>query len=550
MSSIARGLMTLLLLIVACSVVFSQGAVTRGAAGSISGRVMIDSRPVPDVTVQLRPDNRSLAQARQVVTLKVTTDLDGKYHFSRLESGNYLISFIPPPELARALVRQNNSEVGVALAEGEIVRGIDFALMRGGSITGRVVDANGLPIGRAQVAYRTVEDQAVYQGVTANEEGVYQVTGIHPGKYVLVARGRTLQRSSYYESVKDSEGVTVEVEGGSILTGIDLRLASRLSRVRVTGRAIDGETGEPVSTVSLNFSGTRVENDGTSRQIGGGSFDVDAAGGYVIEGVIPGHYKIGSRSGLGSEKNLYSEPATFDVTEGDLAVPVIRLLHGASIRGMVIVEDTDDPAILSQLKQIEITGWLHSEESPGVGNSGEGTIDDAGRFQIVGLPPGRGSILVRRAPLGFGLLRIERDGIEVKNISYRPKDKTWSGGIELGLGEQVSGVRVVFGYGTGSIRGQVKIANGELRPGSGLRLIIRRGQNAPFPDSTLVDARGRFLLKGLVPGDYVLQLMPQPYMADGVTKELVGKTYNVNVINDVETPLTIELDLSEKTGHQ
>jgi hypothetical protein len=186
----------------------------------------------------------------------------------------------------------------------------------------------------------------------------------------------------------------------------------------------------------------------------------------------------------------------------------------------------------------------------GVSTSGTGTIDDTGRFQVVGLPPGRGSILVPRAPLGFGLLRVERDGIEVKSISYRPKDKTWSGGIELGASEQVSGVRVVFGYGTGSIRGSVRITNGQPGSGSGFRLVVHRDQNNYFSESTLIDARGRFLLKGLVPGDYVLQLMPQPNGSDRMTKEMRAKTYNVKVINDVETPLTIELDLSEQGRRQ
>jgi len=184
-----------------------------------------------------------------------------------------------------------------------------------------------------------------------------------------------------------------------------------------------------------------------------------------------------------------------------------------------------------------------------VGNSGSGQIDDAGRFQVVGLPPGRGSILIQRAPLGFALLRVERDGIEVKNISYHPKDETWSGGIELKPGEQVGGVRVVLGYGTGSIRGQVRIINGELRPGSRLQLVARRNQNVVFPSTTWVDARGQFLFKGLVPGEYQLQVMPQPYISDRAIRDFMTKSYKVTVINDIETPLAIEIDLSHKDGY-
>src|SRR5262249_47280004 len=79
--------------------------------------------------------------------------------------------------------------------------------------------------------------------------------------------------------------------------------------------------------------------------------------------------------------------------------------------------------------------------------------------------------------------------------------------------EEVSGVRIVFGKGSCVIRGQVILAGGgELKD---WRMSVRassekEGGAALFGDSggsAEVDDKGRFVIEGLLPGEYQLTLM-------------------------------------------
>jgi len=73
-----------------------------------------------------------------------------------------------------------------------------------------------------------------------------------------------------------------------------------------------------------------------------------------------------------------------------------------------------------------------------------------------GLAPGTVSFSLtaenRRPSQSFTILRVEHDGI------VRPR------GLEIKPGEQASGVKVIVSYGTGSVRGEVKVENGPLTP--------------------------------------------------------------------------------------
>src|SRR6185503_3622470 len=93
---------------------------------------------------------------------------------------------------------------------------------------------------------------------------------------------------------------------------------------------------------------------------------------------------------------------------------------------------------------------------------------------------------------GFFISRVERDGV------------AHSDGIEVGPGEHVTGARVVVGYGSGRIRGQVKIEGGKLPPDAEIDISIWR-VNGPSKQSVpdvKIDPNGRFVIEDLITGEY------------------------------------------------
>jgi hypothetical protein len=140
-------------------------------------------------------------------------------------------------------------------------------------------------------------------------------------------------------------------------------------------------------------------------------------------------------------------------------------------------------------------------------------ISGDGSFRVAGLPPGKAVIQLTwnspSAPKEFFILRVERNGQDITN------------GVEIGQGEQMTGVRVVIGAGSGVIRGQVKIEGGQLEDVR-LALYVRRASGASnYSRSIELDTHGRFVIEKLFEGDYELLIGP---MSVTITGDAGGKT--------------------------
>src|SRR5260370_30269392 len=85
----------------------------------------------------------------------------------------------------------------VILGEGERVENINFPLVRGGVITGKVIDADGRPVIQQQVSLYRVdafEQPSQQRGLTyaisslsTDDRGIYRMFGIAAGRYKIAA---------------------------------------------------------------------------------------------------------------------------------------------------------------------------------------------------------------------------------------------------------------------------------------------------------------------------------------------------------------------------
>jgi hypothetical protein len=118
----------------------------------------------------------------------------------------------------------------------------------------------------------------------------------------------------------------------------------------------------------------------------------------------------------------------------------------------------------------------------------------------------------------------------------------------------VTGVRVVIEYGTGSVRGLVKLENGALPEGLRMNVVARRTADTSGPTTrgSQVDARGRFLIEGLAPGDYEISLYVYQVATGSRPRGLPPIKQNVTVTNGVtsEVNLTFDLNSFKKEGDQ
>src|SRR5262249_15062990 len=136
--SMRRSLRHLLLLVFITSLVIygtatsAQNPLSKPQVGSISGKVTLKGKAAQGVTVTIRngrPTDRPT---------KATTDIEGVYHLNSLPSGTYQVNALAP-----SYVSQTNL---VVLTDGENVDGINFSIVKGGVITGRVTDGDNKPV--------------------------------------------------------------------------------------------------------------------------------------------------------------------------------------------------------------------------------------------------------------------------------------------------------------------------------------------------------------------------------------------------------------------
>lgn len=185
-------------------------------------------------------------------------------HLTRLAradaSGSFTMSGLPPGRVADSLVRApgfiDRSATARGLSLGEnTTHSVDVTLIRGATITGRVVTPDGTSIAGAHVLYNSGDQRHLFSGrnglVRSDANGRYAIQGLAPtgggaleaeasGFYQLRLRGHGTVRKTQYVSI-DREGQRVEVD-----------IVLQPGTIPITGR-VQSHTGEPVANARISF---------------------------------------------------------------------------------------------------------------------------------------------------------------------------------------------------------------------------------------------------------------------------------------------------------
>jgi protocatechuate 3,4-dioxygenase beta subunit len=435
------------------------------------------------------------------------------------------------------------------LAEGEDVQDVDFSLERGGVIAGRVTDASGRPVVEERLTLVSADQSKQNQpnfgpfmgaGATTDDRGVYRIYGLPPGQYkISVGRdddnyylsgiGRlTYKRTFYPDATDPAEAKVIEVTEGSEATNIDISLDQILPGFAASGKVVDGATGRPVTGLRVGLRQV-LNND-----YGGvnASVSANSQGEFRLENITPGKYVVLILPLPGTETR--ADPVSFEVVDQDVSGLLVKTLNGLSISGNVIVEGKTDSSFAAKLAELRLDVYVHNEGA-GFGRSSPFNAD--GSFRVGGLGPGIADLSLGaregRPLANFAITRIERDGI------VQPR------GLELNSGEpNVTGVKIFLRYGTGTVRGEVKIENGPLPAGARLMVWLKKPGEAesnfrPYNP----DLRGHFLIEGVSAGEYELRVQ-----ANVPRRQSPSATQQVTVAEGAASDVVITLDLKPKPG--
>jgi hypothetical protein len=221
------------------------------AAGAITGIVTdeVTGSPLVNVTVYVSGPTYQAA----------TTDATGRWIVTGLGTGTYYAyTSVVPVGYVRELFNDipcvdscySYSGTAIAVSDGAVTSGVNFALARTGSVSGSVTDGTtGLGIAQVQVRLYTGSGWGAYQTADTGSDGSYSFPQVPPGTYYL-----TTYDNRYLDQLYDgmpceasctvSTGTPVVVVSSASTPDIDFTLQMGGS---VSGKVTSAATGEPIS---------------------------------------------------------------------------------------------------------------------------------------------------------------------------------------------------------------------------------------------------------------------------------------------------------------
>ncbi|MEK6299518.1 MAG: carboxypeptidase-like regulatory domain-containing protein [Acidobacteriota bacterium] len=439
----------ILLVLTTPNIIICQSPNAGSAHGSIEGQVALSGQPMSGATVILVSRNAQ----RSEISARSATDNLGHFRIEGVTPGSYFIdAFVPAFVASGSNLSPQERGKAVIVGEGEAVTGVEIALVRGGVITGRVVDSSRQPLinmsvnltrldpsGRPIANLIAVSDEYMYK---TDDRGVYRIFGLVPGRYkvsvgVPSGGGAIRYKGGYYpltfhpDVTDESKARIIELDEAREVGDADIVVASFAKTFDASGQIIDAGFGKGVSGLLYGYGAVSDAGQYVGT-VGLTATRSTSKGKFLIDGLTPGRYAAYAVNE--GDDEFYSEPTIFEITDSEVSDLKITVKRGASIRGMIAFEGIDAANALANVTKL----YVKLTMTPPVLEAFRRDtirITPDGRFVGVGLRPGKVSISVLGSIGGRNvtLSRIEHNGVEQQ-------------ALELVAGEQVTGVKLVVSY--------------------------------------------------------------------------------------------------------
>ncbi len=518
--------------------------------GVIAGRVLSadNGRPIKRARVAVTSPGARVARS-------TVSDEQGRFRVGELVAGSYTIAASKAGFVDALYGQRRPLQPGtpVALSDGQQVGNVDVRLLRGGVITGRILDEDGEPQARAMVSvvryqYVRGERQLMPAGMDQTDDrGQYRVFGLPPGEYYVSANaaglagalrgvaaavvgaapidrgggpgargfgaggglaavfggieedpGPTGYAPTYYPGVVTvSDASKITLAGGQEAAGLDFQL--QLVPTVTVGGVVVGNDGNGVGVVLMPDDGV------AGGIIRGQTFRTNSRedGTFSIANVTPGHYTAVARTG-GRWNDPRIATQTLVVGGENISGLTLTLIGGITVSGNITVETSGTPAPTDYSRfRVNLTSLDPTAGPTGPfgrgGGPGTGTGTGAeknGVFVAENVLPGK-YVIVAQGPSPWTL----------KSVSVGGRDAT-DQAVELRGGQDVSTVSVVFSDRATELDGTVRDAAGTPAPAMTVIAfsadpIYWRSQSRHIQVAR-TDQSGAYRLRMLPAGDYLV----------------------------------------------
>jgi hypothetical protein len=439
--------------------------------------------------------------------------------------------------------------------EGKDLTGINFELVRSGSISGRVVNRDGEPVPNVMIQAGQPQYPAGVRrlmsrtgNIFTNDLGEYRIPSLIPGTYyisALLIRGVNRRnpatglpqpaaqdrsatpplayQPTYYPNILDeASAVSTAVASGADVQGIDIVMRQApVTSVRGRLQNLTGKTDAPVN-ISLQrlgvFEGTTPDSYTAP----------DAEGNFELSAVVPGSYNLIAELRIDNQRTLRT---SVPIVAGDKPLEGVQvaLSGGVQIQGTLTTESGQGAG--NRRITLGWSGIIYAGNLPATG-----TTKDDGTFEMQSVNPG--SYYVQMAPL--------QPGEYIKSARMGGVDVLENGVVLTGA--PPGPLQVVIGTKSGTITGSVKNAEDNPVPLVTVALVptspSRQGKGQWYR-TMQTDKDGNFTLSNLPPGEFRLfswnEVPTQAWMNAAFMQPLESKGVRVTVKESSSETVTLKV---------
>ena len=489
----------------------------------IRGRIVAADTGQPLRKAQVRASAPDIRESRMT-----STDADGRFELKELPAGRYMLtaskgSFVA---LQYGQLRPFVPGKPIELRDGETVEKVDFALPRGGVITGRVVDEFGDPVADVSVApmrYQYLQGRRrltpiARPGMT-NDIGEFRLFALPRGQYYLSATlrsGMAMMADSddrsgyaptYYPGTPNAaEAQRITIGVGQILNDINLALIPART-VRISGTAVDS-SGKPLSGGFIVV--TQPSGGGFMSTMGG---QIKPDGSFTLSSVPPGEYTLRVQP-MGPIAES-PESATVHVTVGAEDITGIQL---AAVKPVTVTGRITVPAGASvQTSTVRLIATPAEPDAMMFGPGAGGKINDDLTFELK-VPPGRSLVRLLGRTAGDWTTKAQHlNGVDVIDT-----------GIDVRPGEDIAGLEIELSSQQSQVTGTVSNNRGDPLKDYSVVVFARDRERWIYPQTRYVrsaqpDQDGHFKVTGLPAGDYYAVALDYIEQADANDPEFLDR---------------------------
>jgi hypothetical protein len=506
----------------------SQGIVVKpepNASTSDTIRALADAAAARGFPLSVSNLQSQLASLSGKTPPTTTTDRDGVFTFKDVAAGAYTVrvqkeGFFGKPEGG---VYQPTAAIDVRVLPKETANS-NLSMAPGAIVGGRIYDANGQVMSNANVQIYTVAyafGHAVLAPLVAkvtDDRGEYRLFWVPPGDYYLAVTPRppapspgvpasTLPVKTFYPGVTDiAQARMVSIRGGEDMAGMDIairgarafKVSGQISSLIPPPAATLGAPGVNAAVLMLLNRDQAAPDDGGTRAAGTVPL-IPTTGQFELANVLPGAYELFARvsdpsvAATGAPAFAWGR-ARFEVRDNDVSNISITVPPSVEVRGTAAASGS---AKIPPNTRVTLLPGDATVKHPAyqLVFTRSGLVAPDGTFSVPAVLEGHYRV-AGVAGLGSDLYLadVRQGAMSVFDLGF---------GVSARSNDPI---QVVIASGAGTVEGVVREPTSKGFPGANVVLVPEesRRENLALYFPTTSDASGRFVIRGVPPGDYKL----------------------------------------------